>query len=232
MKKIILMSLIASTMFFNAGCDSGDVAAGVIGVGIGLGIGAAAGGYDNGYHDGYHDGRRDDWHGGWGYGPPPRYHGCDRYRCYDAVVKIDGADQLVADNAVDPQVAAFAQKYNVSNEASAKINDAFTNVQTQGLNSFASIGLNSSDLNAIAQRSLPSTDAIKTMAQKLDMSEAQSKDLLQSMITEFGQQAANVQSTYWKSCMAKGSWKTPQNLYCTSTAWNGCSPETGATLCY
>jgi hypothetical protein len=227
-KKAILFTLIASTMFFNAGCDDSDVAAGIIGAGIGIGIGAiAAGGnsgYHNGYHDGYHDGRRDDrW------GRPGRYHGCGRYRCYDANITLDNVDAMAA---LDPQVVEFAEKHNISTAASAKIQTAFVDAQTKGISSFDTVGLNKNDLTSLAKFDLPEASSIKNMAAKLDMSEAQSRDLLKGMIQDFKVQASDANSDYWKACVAKGKWKTAENQYCASTSWSGCSPATGATLCY
>lgn len=235
MKKVILMSLIVTTMFFNAGCDEGDIAAGVIGVGVGVGVGAIVGGsagYNNGYHDGrhdgYHDGRHDSRHRRGRYVRPDRYRNCGYYRCYNSSLNLE----IPALTSTDAEVLNFALKYNISNEASAKIQTAFVDVETKGIASFESIGLNKKDLTRIARRQLPDTDSLKSLAQKLDLSEAQSRDLVKSMITEFNQQATNVESPYWQSCIAKGKWKTPENTNCSKTTWTGCSPATGASLCY
>lgn len=237
MKKVIVMSLIASSMFFNIGCDEGDVAAGIIGVGVGVGVGAIVGGHD-GYHDGYHDGRRDQRRNEdrWGRGGyvrperPGRYRECGRYGCYAASVKFDTTNIEAA--SANSTVDIFAEKYHITPEASVKIQSAFAEAKDKGISSFEAIGLTKRDLKLIARKQLPAAESLKNMSEKLDMSEAQSRDLVQSMISEFSLQAGNVESAYWQSCMAKGKWKTPENTSCSNTSWTGCAPATGATLCY
>lgn len=206
MKKIILTGLLISTMFLNSGCDSSDVAAGAIGVAIGIGIGSGG----DGHHHG-HDRR------------PPRYRQCGRYRCYDANFEVDLAP--------NPEVAAFAQRHQIGLAAAEQVHAAFAAVSTEGLNAFARIGLSDKDIMAISRRSLPKSDSIAAMANKLDISEAQARDLLQRVVADFDAQASDLESPYWQACMAKGKWKTPENASCTKTFWTGCSPETGATLC-
>lgn len=207
MKKIILSGLLISTLFLNAGCDSSDIAAGAIGVAIGIGIGSG----DDGHH--HHHDRR-----------PPRYRECGRYGCYEASVDLNLE--------TDPQVVEFAQRHQISLASAELVQEAFAKVPTEGLKSFERIGLNEKDIKSISVRSMPRREAISAMATKLDMSETQARDLIQGIIADFDAQASNIESEYWQACMAKGRWKTPQNASCSKTFWNGCSPETGATLCY
>ena len=230
MKKIIFVSLLAGSVLFNTACTDTEVAAGIIGVGVGIGIAAGAGDH----HDHYHDHRPPDrypgpryGHPGYGRGPGYPHHGY-----YSAEVNLATSDVFDTTVAANTAVLDFASKYNVSTDAAAKIQSAFENVQTQGISSFESIGLKKADLMAIAQRQMPGTSSLTSFAQKLDLSQAQARDLLQVLIKDFDAQASDVTSSYWQSCMAKGKWKTPQNLYCTSTSWQGCAPQTGATLCY
>lgn len=237
MKKIMLVALLASSMFFNTACTDDEVAAGIIGVGVGVGIAAGAGDHDH-YHrpppryPGPDYGHRPGYGPGYGRGPgwggPGRPH---RGFAADVTLATSSAfDTALASS--NPQVVEFANKYNVSTDAATKIQSAFANVESQGIASFQAIGLNKADLKAISQRQLPEDSSLKALSEKLDVSQAQARDLVQSLIKDFDAQASDVSSTYWQSCMAKGSWKTPQNLYCTSTSWNGCAPATGATLCY
>lgn len=125
----------------------------------------------------------------------------------------------------------FAQRHKISLDAAQQIQDAFEASSTQGLDSFEQIGLDKTALTAIAQRSLPSAESMSSLAAKLDLSKSDATRLVQSLITDFEAQASNVESDYWKACMAKGTWKTPQNLSCSQTFWAGCAPATGATLC-
>ncbi|MBS1972099.1 MAG: hypothetical protein JSU04_17445 [Bdellovibrionales bacterium] len=240
MKKL-LIALLASSLFFNTACTDDEVAAGVIGAAIGVGIAVGAGG---GHHDHDHDRRPPDRYPGPDYGRPgygrPGYGRGPGYgpgpgrphRGYSADVTL--ASSEVFDTAVgaNSQTVDFASKYGISDAAAAKIETAFANVETQGLASFESIGLKKADLKDIAKREMPDTDSLKAVAGKLDMSQAQARDLIKELIQNFDAQASNVDSNYWQSCMAKGRWKTPQNMYCKSTSWNGCAPATGASLCY
>ncbi len=207
MKKVILASVLTIATLFNAGCTDGEVAAGAIGVIIGIGLGG-----DNHHHD---------------HRPPPYRGRPERRRMLAETVTLPTTGA-----ATDASLSDFALKYNVSVAAAEKVQSAFSGVATEGLTSFAKIGLEKKDIETLMKHQLPSSSAIKSMASKLDMSEAQSRDFLVAMNHEFEAQAADVTSPYWEACMAKGKWRTPQNLYCKSTSWNGCSPEVGATLCY
>jgi hypothetical protein len=202
MKKLIVLAIIGSQIF--AGCSRREVLAGIIGVGIGLGLAR--------HHD-HHDGRRHH----------RRHYNNDRYTYYTADLE---------EMAAKSDAQRFANKHHIGIDTATKIQKAFTDLPTKGLGSFASIGLGKSDLKALAQKDLPSTEGIKNMADKLDMSQAQARDLLVSMTKDFEAQASNVDSSYWKSCMQDGKWKTPQNASCQSLSANGCSPQTGASMCY
>jgi hypothetical protein len=231
MKKVLLVALIGSSIFFNTACTDDEIAAGIIGVGVGIGIG----GLDND-HDHHHH-RRDNF-------PPPRYRRPDYgrrpgygpgygpgrpHRGYALETQLATPFDTTE---VNSEVMAFSKKYNVSVDAAAKIQSAFIAVESKGLAALQTIGLNKNDLKVISKRHLPEASTMKSLAEKLDISEAQSKDLLKDMIQEFAAQASNIESNYWQSCMAKGKWKTPQNAYCKTTSWDGCAPESGATLCY
>lgn len=218
MKKVILMSLVALTMLFNAGCTNDEINAGIIGVAIGIGLG-----------DGHHD------HDHYRPGPyrPRRPYG---YALQGSVALPEGvafSDVAAVDvTSEDAQLADFAAKYSISLEAAGKVKEALLGVPSEGVSSLAKIGLSSKDIAVLMNHSLPSDEAIQIMAVKLDMSQAQTRDLLVAMNREFAAQAADVKSAYWSSCMAKGQWRTPQNRICKSTSWPGCSPDAGATLCY
>lgn len=240
MKKFVLAGVLASTMFLNAGCEPEEVAAGAVGVAIGIGIGSAleedrnppprhprpgrphrpgrpgyghGGGYGGGYGGGHHGG---------GYGGGYYDNG---YYSADGMAVMSTAK-------TSSKVKNFAQRHNISVNAATKIERSFKNVNSQGIAAFSPIGLGETDLKQIMQRRLPSADSLARVAKNLDMSQAQARDLVKYMIMDFDAEASDVTSPYWKSCMAKGKWKTPQNRSCKKTFWSGCSPETGATLCY
>lgn len=227
MKKTAIIALLASSMFFNTACTDEEVVATIIGVGVGIAI--VAGG-DSDHHRPPPDRYPGPDHGrprpGYGHGPGRPHRG------YSADVNLTSSEVFDSTLAADAEVLEFANKYGVATDAAAKIQNAFATVGTQGVSSFESIGLNKADLKAIAQREMPQEDSLKTLSQKLDLSEAQARDLIKVLIKDFDTQASNVESSYWKSCMAKGQWRTPQNAFCKSTSWQGCAPVTGASLCY
>jgi hypothetical protein len=213
MKKVIVLSMLACAMLLNAGCDSDDIAAGAIGVAIGIGIGD---------HDHYHHDR------------PAPYHPC--HHCYDAKVALDipVADAAVVEQnqSVDASVQALADKYSISTDAASKIQSAFDNVSAKGLASFESIGLNQDGIKSIIKNRQPESATVASLAAKLDMSEAQARDLFKAMSHEFELQVNDVLSPYWQHCTATRQWKTPQTSLCHAESQSGCSPGTGATLCY
>lgn len=231
MKKILLVSLLTSSMFLNTACTEDEVALGIIGaVGIGIGVAIATSDSDNDeYRDGYRDGRRDDRRDDHRRGHHDRGRGHGGHRRY---ALITGSQSSFGTVAADSKLADFSQKYHISTTAAAKIQNAFANGQKEGTKAFAAIGLTQNDLRTIASRSLPGNDSIAAMAQTLDLPESKAKVLLQDLIQEFSAQAADVNSNYWQSCKAKGSWKTPQNASCQKESWEGCSPATGASLCF
>ncbi|MBS1971662.1 MAG: hypothetical protein JSU04_15225 [Bdellovibrionales bacterium] len=215
MKKLIVLALILGSQVL-VSCRTGEVVAGAIGVGVGIGIGRY---YDRHHHHRhYHGGYYDDgyYNGG--------YYG-DRYGYGYWSVDLEAT-------AANSDAQKFADKHGVSLDVAKKIQKAFAGLPAQGMSSFKSIGLGKSDLKAIAKHDLPSVEGIRQMAAKLDMSEAQARDLLVSINKDFAAQASNVNSSYWKSCMKDGEWSTPQNSFCQQSSWNGCSPATGASMCY
>lgn len=210
MKKLMIYALIVTAGIFGAGCTPEEIGAGAIGVGIGIGIGR---GHDH-RHDRDHRRR-----------PPRRHPRCDRWGCWDGLNQVQAAQ-----NASD--VSNLASKYQIPVSSAAKITQAFANSEVQGLDAFRAMGLTDKDFKAMMNHQLPSDTAVKTAAQKLDLSEQKGRQLLTAMMREFNAQAANVKSEYWQYCMSEGSWKTDRNRSCSNVNWPGCSPQTGAKFCY
>lgn len=205
MKKPILASLLASMMLLNTACTDREIASGILGVIIGIGASRS--------HD------RD------------RGHRHDRRRRGDH--RRHSLDETYLQSSRAADASAYAKRFHLSEAAAEKLKAAFEGVQSRGLESFQAIGLSKKDVRTIAKRELPDASSLKALAGRLDISEARSRDLIKDMIQEFDDQAADVSSPYWQGCMKKGRfWRTPQNLFCKKTSWNGCSPETGATRCY
>lgn len=222
-----MAGLLVTTMAYNTGCENSEVAASVIAIGIGIGL---AGMDDNDHHDRRRDDhRRDRDRGGWE--GRDRRDRCRGGFCHNSV-ETDGDASLLQLASVNLGNESFAQKHDIPVEAGAKIQKAFANVGQSGLASFQAIGLNEKALDKIMSRELPEASAIQSMGAQLGLSPAKAQSLLQSLVSEFEQASSDSQSNYWQSCVAKGQWKTPQNAFCSNASWTGCSPETGATLCY
>lgn len=127
---------------------------------------------------------------------------------------------------------AFAQRHNLPLSSATKIANAFNGLDSNGLASFATIGLNQKDLQAMAMNGMPEPASVQNMAGKLGISNGHARTLLTELNRKFAVASSNINSDYWQACMDKGTWRTPQNNYCRQTFWNGCSPETGARVCY
>ncbi len=95
----------------------------------------------------------------------------------------------------------------------------------------AQLGLDASDLAALAQASMPSQKAIAQVAKALGEDPAKIEKIAQSFVSDVSAQLSDVSSEYWQSCMSSGHWKTPENANCAKTGWDGCSPQKGATSC-
>ncbi|MBO9667897.1 MAG: hypothetical protein J7501_13930 [Bdellovibrio sp.] len=234
MKKVLIV-LLASSMFFNTACTDEDAALGAAAVGAALDIGVAVavGNAERRDRHDHHDDHRDDCDHGYDHdhhrGDWDR--GRDR-RNYSLNIALPEGVSIFSQAPVSPEIKNFSIKYNVPTEAAQKIQKAFLNAKAQGLSSFATIGLSKDDIKGIIKREMPESDSLQSVASKLDISQAQARDLIKYMITEFDIQAANVTSQYWQACIAKGTWKTQKSSSCTSVSSRGCGPSTGATLCF
>ncbi len=251
MKKLIVIGALASVMLLNTGCEPEEIAAGAIGVAIGVGL--ANGGYEShppshrppvynpapppppvypgyGYdRPGYGNGRPGYGHNGPGYGRG-NGRGNNGRGNWSVDVKTRAATNVATIS--KDNVHNFAVRHGIRYEQAAKVSQAFAGVGSKGVNSFATVGLNEGDLKKIIRRKLPEQASLARVAAKLDMSEAQARDLMKFMIADFDAEASDINSDYWKSCMSKGKWKSQLTTFCSSAMTEGCSPKSGALYCY
>lgn len=143
---------------------------------------------------------------------------------------VDDAGSVAINGSSSAQV--FAARHNIPLSAARRIEAAFNGLDNQGLASLRQVGLNEQDVRVIAAQGMPGASSIHNMAVSLNLPDQQCHRLLSELNQTFAAQASDVNSDYWQACMEKGAWRTPQNSNCRSTAWNGCSPETGANACY
>ncbi|KYG64056.1 hypothetical protein AZI86_14725 [Bdellovibrio bacteriovorus] len=243
MKKMLLTGLLVVLGIAATGCTRGEVSDGSNGVGVGIGIG-----YPDPWHPGYPGDRypndpypNDPWPSEptEPYPAPPARgpvrppgSNCDRLGCWDPNSPNFVNFAASSSSNLSKNTAKLEAKYGLPRSAAARIANAFNNVRAQGMESFLSIGLTEKDFKAMMKRQLPSDEAVQRAAGKLGLSEKQSRQVLTAMMRSFWAQAANVNSPYWKYCQMGGHWKTDQNRSCSKLHWPGCSPQTGAQLCY
>lgn len=133
---------------------------------------------------------------------------------------------------VSSSTQQFAQRHNLPLSAAQKVAAAFDGLDSNGLASLNTVGLNSEDARSIATQRMPAQSSVHTMASTLGISDSHAHTLLAQMNQRFSAEARDVHSDYWQACMETGTWRTPQNSYCRASFWNGCSPDNGASACY
>lgn len=244
MKKILFSSLLVALGLAATGCTRGEVSDGSNGVGVGIGIG-----YPDPWHPGY-PGDDEPWPSdpypqdpiydptepypappARGPRRPPGSH-CDRLGCWDPNAPNFVNLGATASSNLSKNTAKLESKYGLPRSAAAKVAGAFNNVRAQGMEAYLAIGLTEKDFKTMMNRQLPSDEAVQRSASRLGLSEKQSRQVLTAMMRSFWTQAENVNSPYWKYCQMGGHWKTDQNRSCSELHWPGCSPQTGAKLCY
>jgi hypothetical protein len=95
----------------------------------------------------------------------------------------------------------------------------------------AKLGIESTDLMALAQLQIPSHESIEKVAKALNEEPANIEKVAQSFVSDVRVQMSDVKGEYWQDCIHSGHWITPQNARCNQESWEGCTPETGATSC-
>lgn len=208
-------------------CDSDD--ARIIGgtIAVVAGVHAIDSALDRRCHGGYRTvcrSTRDRW---------GRIHrDCDQV--WDSCARRYSGDfTLSADSALAlDQTANLAAKYELPLEAAERLSDLLGKVALGEASAFVALGLSNGELNRIAKYKMPTDGALDQIGSSLTISREMARDLVGKLMNETKQQMADVTSPAWGACMATGKWKTDANGgTCKSTAWTGCSPETGASVC-
>lgn len=190
--------------------------------------GGYGGGYGSGHGGGYGGGYGSDHGGGYGGGRGRGGYGSG----YGSRASVTPYQLTIDEKIRVDSVSTFAQRHNISRAQAQQIATAFDNAKTQGTKAFDQIGLDKGDLKDIMNKEMPNNRGIARVANKLDLSEAQARDLMKEMISDFASEATDVNSDYWQSCVAKGSWKTQASKACANVNSEGCGPQTGALYCY
>lgn len=93
-------------------------------------------------------------------------------------------------------------------------------------------GLKSEDIGSVLNNK-PFTDArLEEFARFHGVSKHVAADKVEKIVSAFNEQRQRTDSVYWQTCIQSGKWATLENHSCEKTFWKGCSPETGATMCF
>ncbi len=244
--KVGMAGLLAmATLVSLPGCTDEEVSASLAVIAIGAAVGAVVADPPHGECQGRYETQCNDYEDYWGnYHQDCRtvYNSCAYYgenlQTEYLALNDDGEvsiSNILASQATEklssPRVNALATKYQLSTAASEKLLSGLDALSAGNKEALASLGLTTDSIKALARLKVPSEENLSPVAQSLGVSVATVHSMVQDVVGQIKVQAADVKSNYWTSCMATGTWKTNANLYCADTTWNGCSPDTGATLC-
>lgn len=158
-----------------------------------------------------------------------RRHGPPHYRRY--VAMFDGDAIVSGLDEANLLQSNLETKYNLSNSAAEKLAAALILSEDGDKTGLLNLGLREKDLYLISKLDMPTNSSINNVAYTLNESPDKVHSIFESVISELRNQAVDVDSAMWQSCVSSGMWKTPENSRCSDLRWNGCSPDTGATLC-
>lgn len=130
---------------------------------------------------------------------------------------------------IESSAEALASDFSIRSESALALLKATSGqIEDQQI---GALGLESSDLMALAQLQMPSRDGIEKVAKALNEDPEKIERIADSFVTDVKAQMQSESSEYWQGCIGSGHWSTPQNSNCKQTYWNGCAPSTGATSC-
>jgi hypothetical protein len=157
---------------------------------------------------------------------------CDQV--WDSCARRYSSDfTLAADSSLAlDQSATLAAKYELPLEAAGRLSDLLGKVAMGEASAFEALGLSNDELGRMARYKMPTDGALDQIGSSLAISREMARGLVEKLMAETKLQMADVTSPAWVACMAPGKWKTDANGgTCKSPSWNGCSPETGASVC-
>jgi|GEM_PF-2835159 len=253
LKNLTLIALTSLGAMNLSSCTDEEIAAGAIGVIIGIGI---ANNNDNDHH--HHrpppPPPRRECYDRWGYIVP-----CSRYRSQslralgldgEMTASIQSQSQSHSQNlslqSTTAQIAAIksgslqnqssqaaliSQKFDLNLKSSLELSKVLTSVAQGKLDQAHTAGFTDQDLTDLALMELPSDESLFVISKNIGATHSELKNSLTLMLKDLNQQAENIESPYWKSCLASGQWKTRESAFCDDQLADGCSPQTGASQC-
>ena len=213
----------------NIGCTEEDVAAGVV---VGAIIGATIFDDDDDHHHrrGHH--RHGDRDGRWRDGRGHRrdcHWGNDCRRPRRGWHSADSLQQAAGTQAFTNRLKT---KFDLPNDSAKFISSLMVATQRGDWMTLRGVGFSESDVKRLSRMRMPSDNGLNKFSQAVNIDFEKSQALFTMVTSEAKAQFANIESEAWEVCLTTtGKWKTPQNLACSGTYQNGCSPSTGATQC-
>jgi hypothetical protein len=94
------------------------------------------------------------------------------------------------------------------------------------------MGLTGEEIEAIINQNKISDSLVNRLATALNTTESNTRRFVKSLHQQIISQGESSRSHLWQACFSAGRWSTPEQSQCTSPFLKGCSPQTGAALCY
>lgn len=129
------------------------------------------------------------------------------------------------------KVYLLASSFQFPDHGAERLWEALDRARHHDLSGVHRLGLTHEDLQTLAtKKSLPAPK-LDALARNLGTSPQNAQSFIREMAQEFQRQGRNLNSPLWRHCVTSGHWMTNRNRSCKDTLWNGCSPQTGATIC-
>jgi len=116
-------------------------------------------------------------------------------------------------------VEKVSASFNMNYDNAVVFVDALEAAQEGDASNLFDLGVTEDDLLALSNKRLPGSDSVARIAANLDQDAADTRTMFKALIQGAEVQYKNINSYVWKSCMADGHWKTPENSICKNVAW-------------
>lgn len=189
-------------------CSGRELASGAAGVIVGIGIGKNKDNNRNGYRN------------------------SDRCRNGTYCRNSEADLSLSANTSMFSGAAEFAQRNEVSPDVAIRLQDILYRVRGGDSSFVQELGFSAVSLIAFTQGVVEiSQSQLVAISEHLGTSVTETESLLAKVAARMQIQASDQGSELWQFCQSSGTWRTPENVFCKNTSWEGCSVNTGATSC-
>ncbi len=132
----------------------------------------------------------------------------------------------------DDLVIIFAERFGISFLAATKVVRAFSEASKGRMRAFWQLGFTEEDLIAQFNQQPADQSLIERLSINLDLDSESVTRLLEELSSGIVAQVAHSNSRLWQNCFKADVWQTLDTLSCRQRHAPGCSPETGAKLCF